>query len=452
MTFQIVIGDTKEAATANHHWLNTWLIEISTYVLGVSEFSLRIWNVLAFIIALYAMFQLQKHFVNKMAALVLWLIFLNPFVLDFFSLARGYGLSIAFVLLSLNAALNLCLHDKEFSTKKLLGLYLYLNLALYANFTVLNFYLALSAIVLFHLLFHKKISILSKQFILFAALGLLPLIPVYFRLMFLQKNNELYYGTNNFTEMFDSLLRGTLYYHDYSKPIYTHALLGCSGFVLLLLVLLPLKFKATQGYFIAFSTFLFVSLALFIQHIWFDVKLPNGRTGLYLYAIFIVCVALLFDKLFTFSKTKTSFYGISILIVVLFSPFVWHFLKTLNTGYTFDWRFDACSKEVIARASTIKNSMLGTTWEYMPALKFYNRLKTNNMQIYGMDGAQRFEWTYQAKSTADTSIWKIELSCDCNDHALFKNKSLSSSLKHATIVFNKKTRLISGFSFALIIL
>lgn len=424
MTFQIVIGDTKEAATANHHWLNTWLIEISTFVLGVSEFSLRLWNVLAFFIALSAMFQLQKHFVNKMAALVLWLIFLNPFVLDFFSLARGYGLSIAFVLLSLNAALNLCLHEKEFSTKKLLVLYLYLNLALYANFTVLNFYLALSAIVLFHLLFHKKISILSKQFILFAALGLLPLIPVYFRLMFLQKNNELYYGTNNFTEMFDSVLRGTLYYRDYSKPIYTHALLACTGFVLLLFILLPLKFKSRQPYFIAFSTLLLVSMALAMQHAWFEVKLPNGRTGLYLYAIFIVCVALLFDKLFTLSKTKTNFYGISILIAVLFSPFVWHFLKTLNTAYTFDWRFDACSNKVIARTSTVKNSMLGTTWEFMPAMKFYNRLHTNNTQIYGMDGAQRFQWTYQEKNSADTTIWQMVLDCDCNDRALFKNKKL----------------------------
>lgn len=83
---------------ANNHPLLTLLAKLSTHFLGVSEVTFRLPSVLA--AALYAagILLLCRDLFGRggRSLLAAALATLNPFVLDFFSLARGYGLALAF--------------------------------------------------------------------------------------------------------------------------------------------------------------------------------------------------------------------------------------------------------------------------------------------------------------------------------------------------------------------
>ena len=79
----------------------------------------------------------------------------NPFLLEFFSLGRGYGLANAFVMASIFYT------GFYFKTKKkqaVWGMFISLFLAVLSNFTALNFYACLLAAVglVFLLIFFKK--------------------------------------------------------------------------------------------------------------------------------------------------------------------------------------------------------------------------------------------------------------------------------------------------------
>jgi uncharacterized membrane protein len=90
--------------SANNHSLNSILMTLFARVAGSSELALRLPNVLAFVgyaaSVLYLIRRLQ-HTVSRILCAVLLL--MNPFVLEIFSLARGYGLALSFVLASIAA-------------------------------------------------------------------------------------------------------------------------------------------------------------------------------------------------------------------------------------------------------------------------------------------------------------------------------------------------------------
>ena len=84
--------------TANHHPLNSWLMYLETKTLGVQPVFLRLHSVLAYLIYAFFSFRIVQYWQkNTIFALFIWLILqFNPFLLDFFSLARGYGMATAF--------------------------------------------------------------------------------------------------------------------------------------------------------------------------------------------------------------------------------------------------------------------------------------------------------------------------------------------------------------------
>src|ERR1051326_3454816 len=86
----------------NNHLLNTWLMKFCNNLFGNSEFSLRLPNVLSYILFLHFSRKLLLVVTDARLALGGWLFLnLNPFVLDFFSLARGYGISLGFFMMGL---------------------------------------------------------------------------------------------------------------------------------------------------------------------------------------------------------------------------------------------------------------------------------------------------------------------------------------------------------------
>lgn len=87
---------------ANHHLLNVWGMITASRLFGNSELSLRLPNLLAHAIFLYATARIALRSHSFIVSLSAFLVLnANPYLLDFFSLARGYGLAIGWMMLSM---------------------------------------------------------------------------------------------------------------------------------------------------------------------------------------------------------------------------------------------------------------------------------------------------------------------------------------------------------------
>ena len=134
-------------STANNHFLNTLLSKVSTHIGGNSEFILRLPTLLGYSFYLLFSCLIVSRLKNRLMALGGFL-FLNvqPYLLDFFSLCRGYGLSLAFMLGAAHFYLSFLRKrcgPKENGTRDLAFSFALAAFSVMANFTLLNFYLAL---------------------------------------------------------------------------------------------------------------------------------------------------------------------------------------------------------------------------------------------------------------------------------------------------------------------
>ena len=163
---------------ANHHVLFTWLARASVTCFGLPEFTLRLPAVLAGFFYLAGVFLLSRRLFCSPGLFLLSAasLSLNPFLLDFLSAARGYGLALALFLW----AFYLLARDLETASEAAPGrtrpAALCLALAMAAN---LNFAVPAAALAgVFSLAaawrrppFARRLLGLAGQFL---ALGLLP--------------------------------------------------------------------------------------------------------------------------------------------------------------------------------------------------------------------------------------------------------------------------------------
>lgn len=87
---------------ANNHIVNTLLIKLFFLFGNHSLFIARLPNVIAFIMYIIFSYKIADEYLSSFIGICLFsLLILNPFVLDFFSIARGYGLSLGFLMVSI---------------------------------------------------------------------------------------------------------------------------------------------------------------------------------------------------------------------------------------------------------------------------------------------------------------------------------------------------------------
>lgn len=132
----------------NNHFLNTLLAKLFCGLAGNSEFVLRLPSLLGYGVYLLFSFLILDRFIrNKVVAVCGFLLLnLNPYVLDYFSLCRGFGLSLGlmvaalfFFFLFLDAA-SLRLSDPYRPLQLSL---LFASLAVLSNISLFNIYFSL---------------------------------------------------------------------------------------------------------------------------------------------------------------------------------------------------------------------------------------------------------------------------------------------------------------------
>jgi hypothetical protein len=420
LTYKIIQGDEVLKGTANHHWLNTHLSAISSHLFGAKEFALRLPNILSFGIFWFFLFRIAKTFLKSSATQLALLLILcgNPFILDFFSLCRGYGLSIAFVTASLFYVFRIAALRNDSKPIHYFCGFIFAALALSANLNTLNYFLIALALIVFSLLFFKP----KNQIILLAVLLLPGGVILYFsldQLFFLRDKNELYFGTDNIHTTIDNLICSGFY----SRFGFEHV--DILRYLLYGLILLAGFLIVRKRLFFNPGTFAFIILigiftALITEHLLFDSLYPINRSSLYLYPVILLAFLMNIESL--------KFRAVQILIILSSVSFILVNIPFYNFKTTMTWSED---QDVKAAMLSIRDDIRDKsihiaecTWIFEPVINYYRlEYQVPIQQVFRED--IKFEGEYILFQTALIQI---------KEYSILEDYSRNSSL----VVYKRK--------------
>jgi len=392
LSFDIIRGDVDRANTANNHLLNTWLMSQSYYYFGGEAFYLRLPNLLAFLVYLFFSYKiLIKSTSIPLMVLGVSLLLFNPYLLDFFSLARGYGLSMGFGLAALYFLVKpIPVGFRQYITNIFMALGFAL-LAAYSNLICVNLVITAMAVYTVELFFLSREQRFTVQAKRWAVLGLACTMSILFmvkliqHLFMLKEHNELYFGgPNNFyDDTLKSIIKSSLYFNEYGEGVSMIFRISCVVLFVIGIVYQFFNHKNVQLLKVSAALMLMI-LATIVQHYAFDALYPGVRTALIflpLYALFcyfLVCAW--YEQWSESKKTKISF-GL-FLLVALCLPIGWHFIKNVNVDYVNEWKYDSGTKEIMnmirekyAHESNVAQTIsISNSWVFEPSINYYRNL------------------------------------------------------------------------------
>ncbi len=311
---------------ANNHVLNSFLGNCCFHLFGSSPFALRLPNTLSFLILICGVFKLSKHLIKFEAKLFLTIGFLASFHwLTFFSACRGYGLSMALLVMGIAYMFNYLYNIEK--TKYFIFMLVFFQLCISANLILLLITLLLCGIVILVQLANKKLfsPIIILVWLLFFGL-------FYYWLsfsFFLQDSGALYYGEG------DSYWKVT-FLTLVKLLIFSPSVLLKYCLVSFFVVCIMLNLFYNRHYFLkpfeqfkkpSLSLLLLIILCVLIlgfyaMHKILGINYPEDRTGLFYYVFFVLFVAFTFNEI-SFSAAKYVLLTICISILI-------HFAMNLN--------------------------------------------------------------------------------------------------------------------------
>ncbi len=388
------------AMAANNHYLNTWLTYLTTGVLGVSELTLRLPALAAYVLFLYYTARLCHELTSPLQRVAAFLVLNgNPYLLDYFSLSRGYALAYGLLAGSLWYLYRFLQADLQPRySRASLG---FAIVAVAAHLTLIHFLISLVIVILLTTIVCAPADWGGRRRAAYAvrvnAVGLaavaLSLVPAAYLIRKLQHVRSFFYG-------------GTSFWHDtvldvldaslYEKPYRALAgpwmgtfsfrvsdLLGILAIVVMAVALwVSIQRIARQrrpsDLYLPAVVFLLCScaLALVLQHHLFGVLYLKRRTGMYLLILGAFVLVLLADAMVRSGRKWRYALPVVAILVTL------HLVNCLNLAYALEWKQDADVKRMLADIAAARMRMpddhrptvLGVNLEFEAPLNFYRRV------------------------------------------------------------------------------
>jgi uncharacterized membrane protein len=391
LSFAIFSWEPVWGVSANNHLLNTWLMRVCSSLFGNSELSLRLPNLLAHALYLVSVLALLRRFEHAALLLAGFAFFnLNPFMLDFFMVARGYGLALAFT------AAALSLLARAYDAKRRgagFGASLYLSaaagsLAVLSNYAFLNFYLPLLLACVWFFVTDESLRRFGRGRLAAAAAGLLAACGLFLAfvvsdLLRLQRAGGLYAGGKEgfFSDTVRSLVRVSLYYVPYtyaSEWAVSAFVVGLFAAMLLLGVAVCVR-HGEVPLFVPLLLVLALAAALPVaQHNLVGTLFPVDRGALPyvpLYAAALLAAAHVLWQLPRRRWARAAALAAPLLLAALL---VWHFRLSFTPHSLLLWWFhkhDRDAIELVERDRAVhfpgRTVRLANSWMMEPSLNFY---------------------------------------------------------------------------------
>jgi hypothetical protein len=412
----------------NNHIFNTlgmkFFAQISHHALA-----LRMPNLITLLLMLgFSIRWVEKFRFPWMSVASLIILFFNPYFLDFFGLARGYALGSALFCIGL---LDFFDYLQKPNKKAPWTIFIFGLLSVWANFTLLNAYLALMFVYFIANLnfWLTKQTDLKKVYANMAWLIAITVL-LYFLIagpiQLIRQANQLYGGNEGF--WYDTvlrLIRSTMYgknYTDSLQPYIAFALrigLVCMllGFIWSLSIGRKNFFKHSfPSMFIVFGLSV---LSTIVLHLLFKTEYLQERTALFYLPLFAMTLVSFFDfclliyeknqKNYELTSNSTFTKFVSLLQVCIILPLILHFSNCINFKYVHEWKYDQNNREVLlliqndaaADIRAGKKIRLEVNALFVPSINYYRQYWHLNwlpkLELNGIEQDSTYDYGYILK-------------------------------------------------------
>jgi hypothetical protein len=431
--FQIITYNSPTwSELANNHLLNTLLVKMFVSLFGVSEFVIRIPALMGTAFYLFGIFKILKLFLRRFYLLLsVALLTMNPFMVDYFSMARGYSLGLGFMSFALFFLFKRLKEPGSKNAKNLFWSSTMMSFSVISNFTFLTVFVSVVCVYLFlefGELFDlarkgaKKVIIFKK----FLSGFLLPLAPGILFLLatctvpIIKMMGAHAFRTGGlrgfFKDTVASLIEVSLYDKSYdatSLIIVSKTIIVILFFSAILFLLYKLikkrRFELIDNYLFLIVMLISVSVAtILLQHIFLCTKYVVNRAAIYFLPLFFMFFIIFWKDL---AEVKNKFFKISNLSFFMFLCFVLlaHYFSCVNFDH-FMWRYDASTRDVLDYIEKVnvndnKSLTIGTDLFFLQSTNFYkekNKMDWLDVSQKGPDG----EFDYYYIYCNDTGILK----------------------------------------------
>ncbi|MEJ8842423.1 hypothetical protein WG954_08510 [Lacibacter sp. H375] len=395
-SYNDIMFSSSMFGSANNHIVNSLLLKKSVALFGWHEWSIRLPNVLSFVIYFLAIVFLVGNLCANSWIRLAAIFFLcaSHFILDYFSLARGYGIAVAFEMMSLYLLIQF------FSIRKinlLLFSFLFAAIAAYANFTWLNMYLAQWLVFNLILLLDRKEESAGLFVKKIVQLNIYPLVVIlvltiliYKPIGYLSGNNEFKWGSDTWLASFHSFVSNLHYSRSdyflmYDTRIFLLKIIVAFIFFAGCLLLIQRLFrnrwqqvKVFPYYALLIGALLIVVLIVstILQRYLLNTFFIDGRKAL----LYVPVLLLLFAGLVTWVLQYYPATGKTVWFLAYATGLI-HLMSIFNFYSCNEWWYDASSKmayQYITSDISNQSKTTAVNWLFSQSMDFYNKRMFNN--------------------------------------------------------------------------
>ena len=330
--------------SANTHWLNSFFMKLFSLFWGDAPGFLRLHSVIAYPFFAMAIIRLS-NFTGKwfLGLFFFCLVIFNPYIIDFFSLARGYGLALTFqawvLVYFIRAATAEDFHYRDWLHVLILSSFMLAsNLSYLYSVLGIAFFFAVKAFVFPG----SGYSIKSKQVNIILGLFFLLIFFCICDLMFIKYyGKDLEFGGDSefLQSLFGSVWKGSLYFYN---PSLLETVMIYGSFLLLIVSAIFFSYqcfkkqKLNKGLLLMIVVLAILLLNLAF-HLAFNTPFLYGRTALQWYVPSILMIVLLLNEWLKSMKNIL----LPSLGILASGLIVFHFAMQARLGYCFEWRNQA---------------------------------------------------------------------------------------------------------------
>ena len=375
----------------NNHVLNSLFMKYSEQLFGSSEIALRLPNLLLLVVYMVYSYMLFKNTNPFLTIAMFSLMCTNHLLMDLFGLARGYGMSCGFMLMSLYHFI------KYFKDNKITNLALFHTAALLAclsNFLLLIFYAAIMLVYNLLVFMYSKFIIAEKyRFFKSNKMHIVPLLIVII-VLYEPVRRVLTYNTFDFggktgfyPDTITHLILNT--FHGINLPPFTQLVLQIiftclvliSLFIILRMIIHRNKafFEQYLGFIISCFLLILISIIIILLHVILGADYPIARFSIFLFPVFMVQIGFLVHYLLSLKYEKVI---LTVISGIALSSMISFWLRA-NLYSSVEWAYDMKTENMIQILASHRernnpgtdNVKLGINWLFEPTINFYRVTK-----------------------------------------------------------------------------
>jgi hypothetical protein len=375
-------------STANNHLLNTAMMRASASVFGPHEFALRLPNLALLAIYLICAVMLLKDTAGGTAISVFGISLMagNPYVIDFFALARGYGMGLGFMMMSM------FLMWKYIQGRKsgyCVLAFISATAAVFANLTYIAYVASLTIAVLAMVIMpmiRRPRKQIAGAIPLSIAGCLMFLFAFFYRpVLILTGLGEFEYGADTLWDSWKGFTRDSLYAVLWlGEPTLDIASVAGAVIAVMSVALVWIPAPLEENYavfrFGRLLSLLCVALVVFfvVSHEFMGAFYPSGRKAIIYFppiALLVFFAALRFTTSHRI-RTQVLTWAIGVFLLA-------HYIRAYHAHVFREWWYDSTTKEMIHavadKYSSGQKIHLAVEWIFHPSSAFY--ILTDNLPV-----------------------------------------------------------------------